>query len=71
MKPGDMVCLNHLSAELLGVVLKVEHMEGIWKDSCEAEPVYTVTVLFDKDVPTFIGSGRIAKVTDMILKVIQ
>jgi len=54
----------------LGIVVDIHQMEGIWKDSNCSEPMYQVTVLFDREVPNYIGTGRIGRVTDSVLKLV-
>jgi len=68
VKPGDLVSCKTFSGELLGIVLEIHPLSGIWKDSSCSEPMYQVTVLFDSEVPDYIGHGRIGKVTDSILR---
>lgn len=68
MKPGDLVSCKTFSGELLGIVLEIHPLSGIWKDSSCSEPMYQVTVLFDSDVPDYVGTGRIGKVTGSILR---
>ena len=66
--PGDLVACRTFSGELLGIVLDIHPLSGIWKDSSCSEPMYQVTVLFDSEVPDYVGTGRIGKVTDSILR---
>jgi len=68
VKPGDLVSCKTFSGELLGIVLEIHPLSGIWKDSSCSEPMYQVTVLFDSDVPDYVGTGRIGKVTGSILR---
>jgi len=66
---GDLVACRTFSGELLGIVLEIRQLSGIWKDSsCCSDPMYQVTVLFDSEVPDYVGTGRIGKVTDSILR---
>lgn len=68
MKPGDLVTFSPVNHDtLVGLVLHIEPAEGIFRDSLGIEPVLMATVFFDKDVPGYIGTGRIAKVTEMAL----
>lgn len=71
MKPGDLVFCRTFSGELLGIVLEIHPLSGIWKDSSCSEPMYQVTVLFDSEVPNYVGTGRIGKVTDSILRLVE
>ena len=68
MKPGDLASCKTFSGELLGIVLEIHPLSGIWKDSSCSEPMYQVTVLFDSEVPDYVGTGRIGKVTGSILR---
>jgi len=65
---GDLVACRTFSGELLGIVLEIHPLSGIWRDSSCSEPMYQVTVLFDSEVPDYVGTGRIGKVTDSILR---
>lgn len=56
---------------MIGIVLDVEPMKDIYRDSNNSEPIYSVTVLWERDVPMWLGEGRICTVSDVILKVIQ
>ena len=72
MKPGDLVTMYTFETdEIVGVVLEVNQMKDTYRDSGGNDPMYSATVLWEKDVPTFMGSGRICKVPDAILKVIS
>lgn len=72
MKPGDLVSMFTFETdEILGVVLEIEVMKDIYRDSSGVEPMYSVTVLWDREVPTFMGGGKVCKVPDSMLKVIQ
>ena len=69
---GDLVSFHSWdNCDLIGVVLTVEQMEGIYRDSQGTDPIYSVTVLFNDDVPTWLGEGKICTVSDSILQVIS
>ena len=70
IEKGDLVSCVMFSGELLGIVVDIHQMEGIWKDSSCSEPMYQVTVLFDREGPNYIGTGRIGRVTDSVLKLV-
>lgn len=68
LNEGDLVTYPLVNRDtLFGLVLHIEIAPGIFRDSLGIEPVRMVTVLFDKDVPGYLGAGRIAKVTEMAL----
>lgn len=72
MKSGDLVSVTVWDGtEILGVVLEVEKMEGIYKDSSGIEPMCSVTVLWEREVPSWLGNGRVCKVSDSVLRVVQ
>lgn len=71
MKPGDLVSHKSHNGEFIGIVISVRPMENIFRDSLSLEPVLEVHVMFDKDLPHWMGSGRFASVTDQILTVIS
>lgn len=72
VQKGDLVTFfSWENCEMVGIVLDVEPMKDIYRDSNGTEPIYSVTVLFEKDVPMWLGEGRICTVSDVILKVIQ
>lgn len=68
IRVGDMVVTHSIEFEgMLGVVVGVKVMEGIWKDTSGMNPMYSCTVLWDRDVPSWMGSGRLCDVTDSVL----
>lgn len=72
MKRGDLVSIEDWdTGGMVGIVLGVEVMKDIYKDSSGIEPMYSVTVLWEREVPRWLGEGRITTVTDSVLKVVQ
>ena len=71
MKSGDLVSVTVWDGtEILGVVLEAEKMEGVYKDSNGIEPMYSVTVLWEREVPLWLGKGRVCKVSDSVLRAV-
>ena len=69
---GDLVHISDWdTGGMVGIVLEVEVMKDIYKDSSGIEPMYSVTVLWEREVPSWLGEGRITTVTDSVLKVVQ
>lgn len=69
---GSLVFINDWdTGGMVGVVLEVEVMKDIYRDSSGIEPMYSVTVLWEREVPSWLGEGRITTVTDSVLKVVQ
>lgn len=68
-KPGDLVVyqITHSSDGLHGIVLSVTRSPGAFRDSAGLDPVYILEVLWDRDVPRWMGEGRIASVTDSVV----
>jgi len=71
MKVGDMVVLHYIAQGLiLGTVLSIEPMEGVYRDSVGGEPVYCATVVWSQPVPPWLGTGNICKVVASLLQVV-
>lgn len=73
MNPGDLVItrLGFGELQFIGVVLEIRPMENIYKDSNRGERMNSVTVLWDKEVPRYLGQGRICDLPDTMLQVIN
>jgi len=71
MKPGDLVTHKSHNGEFIGIIISVRPMENAYRDTSMKEPVLEVHVMFNKDVPSWMGTGKFAKVTDQILTVIS
>lgn len=69
---GDLVHIDVWdTGGMVGIVLEAEVMKDIYKDCSGIEPMYSVTVLWGREVPRWLGEGRITTVTDSVLKVVQ
>jgi len=44
---GDLVSCRTFSGELLGIVLEIHPLSGIWKDSSCSEPMYQVLTAYE------------------------
>ena len=71
IQTGNLVGMINHEGEWIGLVLSVQPMEGCYKDSAGKIPVYICKVLWNKDVPMWMGGGKIAQATDGILAVIK
>jgi hypothetical protein len=76
MKPGDLVSSFDIHAEvMLGLLLDMEPMSNCYRDSTGSKVVYSCTVMWDRQVPSWMtpvnGNKRISKVPDSILQVMK
>lgn len=72
MKVGDLVCTHMFGDHVfLGVVLDIQPMKDVYKDSHRGEKMNSVKILWEKPVPSWLGEGRICEVTDSILQVVE
>lgn len=71
ISPGQLVHIHAITGHLLGLVLGVRPMEGAYRDSTGADPIYEITLLLDRDAPRWLGEGRIVAVADSICEVVR
>lgn len=76
MKPGDLVRSFDLHVEaMLGMVIDMEPMSNCYRDSVGSKVIYSCTVLWDREVPSWMTAvdsmKRISKVPDTILQVVK
>ena len=71
VNPGDLVRTHDHGNEMFGIVLSTRPMENCFRDSCGKDQIYICSVLMNKDLPGYLGNGRIAELTDSILEVIN
>lgn len=72
-KQGDLVVhrFNLGQEELRGIVLEVIHEPWAYRDSTGALPVYNLQVLWDRDVPSWMGKGKIVCVPDQAVELLE
>ena len=69
---GDLVCTHVFGVDVfLGIVLDIQPMKDVYKDSNRGEKMNSVKILWEKPVPSWLGEGRICEVTDLILQVVE
>lgn len=72
VKPGDLVYVFDILKHLRGLVISVEPMKDIYRDSDGKDQVYSCKILLEEDPPSWIGDGgRIVIVSDSIVGVIN
>lgn len=69
-KQGDLVVyrFNFEEEELRGIVLSSTPSPGAFRDSTCFDQVHALEVLWDRDVPSWMGEGKIAYVTDSVVQ---
>ena len=72
-KPGDLVVYQHrIEIEALhGIVLEVIHEPWAYRDSTGTVPVHNLQVLWDRDVPSWMGKGKIVCVPDQVVELLE
>ena len=73
-KPGDLVVYQFTHHCLHGIVLSVKLSPGAFRDRACLDPfdaVYALEVLWDRDVPFWMGEGRIAYITDSAVNLFE
>ena len=72
MKIGDLVRTHVFGVDVfLGIVLDIQPMKDVYKDSNRGEKMNSVKILWEKPVPGWLGEGRVCEVTDSILQVVD
>ena len=69
-KQGDLVVyrFNFEEEELRGIVVSAKPSPGVFRDSTCFDQVHALEVLWDRDVPSWMGEGKIAYVTDSVVQ---
>lgn len=76
MKPGDLVGYKYhdfkenKSVTYHGIVISIQLDPYAFRDSTGVERICMVTVLFNCDVPGWLGSNRLGKVADHLLYIV-
>lgn len=73
-KPGDLVVYQHRigsRSRLHGIVLEVIREPWAYRDSTGAVPVHNLQVLWDQDVPSWMGKGKITCVPDQVVELLE
>jgi hypothetical protein len=76
VKPGDLVEYHfqdklYAQVTLRGIIISIQPEPHCFRDSMGNDQIYTATILFDRDVPPWMGNGRIGKLTDTFIRVVQ
>ena len=72
IRVGDLVKTHMFGDDVfLGVVLDIQPMKDVYRDSNRGERMNSVKILWEKPVPSWLGEGRICEVTDAILQVVD
>ncbi|MBM3298466.1 MAG: hypothetical protein FJY85_00760 [Deltaproteobacteria bacterium] len=69
-RPGSLVIYEFTRHpdSMSGIVLDVKPSYGVFRDSAGLDEVYYLEVLWDRDVPAWLGEGRIMTVADSVVR---
>ena len=75
-KQGDLVVCtlippNSGAKKLTGIVLSSTPSPGAFRDTACLDQVHVLEALWDRDVPSWMGKGKIAYVTDSVVELLE